>query len=60
MLARLLRADPELLRPIQHRSEAMQMDLMAIRVRAVLVEARTKLVNAARGLAKSVGERLPT
>ena len=59
MLARLLRADPELLRPIQHRSEAMQMDLMAVRVRAALVEVRTKLVNAARGLAKSVGERLP-
>jgi transposase len=58
-LARLVRVDPELLRPIQHRSEEMQMDLMAIRVRAALVEARTALVNSARGLAKSVGERLP-
>jgi len=58
-LARLARVDPELLRPIQHRSEAAQMDLMAIRVRAALVEVRTKLVNTARGLAKSVGERLP-
>ncbi len=58
-LARLVRVDPELLRPIQHRSEAAQMDLMAIRVRAVLVDVRTTLVNAARGLAKSVGERLP-
>jgi transposase len=58
-LARLARVDPELLRPIRHRSEAAQMDLMAIRVRAALVEARTKLVNTARGLAKSVGERLP-
>ena len=58
-LARLVRVDPELLRPIQHRSEEMQMDLMAIRVRAALVEARTQLVNSARGLAKSVGERLP-
>jgi transposase len=58
-LARLLRADPELLRPIQHRSEAAQLDLMAVRVRAALVEARTALVNSARGLAKSVGERLP-
>jgi transposase len=58
-LARLARVDPELLRPIQHRSEEAQMDLMAIRVRAGLVEARTKLVNTARGLAKSVGERLP-
>lgn len=58
-LARLVRADPELLRPIQHRSEAMQQDLLVIRVRAALVEARTALVNSARGLAKSVGERLP-
>jgi len=30
-----------------------------IRVRAALVEARSSLVNTARGLAKSVGERLP-
>ena len=44
MLARLLRADPELLRPIQHRSEAMQLDSMAVRVRAALVEVRIKLV----------------
>jgi transposase len=58
-LARLVRVDPELLRPIQHRSAEMQMDLMVIRVRAALVEARTALVNSARGLAKSVGERLP-
>jgi len=58
-LARLVRVDPELLRPIQHRSEEMQLDLMVIRVRAALVEARTQLVNSARGLAKSVGERLP-
>ena len=59
MLARLARVDPELLRPIQHRSEQAQVDLMAIRVRAALVEARTALVNTARGLSKAVGERLP-
>lgn len=58
-LARLARVDPRLLRPIQHRSEQAQADLMVIRVRAALVEARTGLVNTARGLAKSVGERLP-
>ncbi len=58
-LARLGRIDPQLLRPIRHRSEAAQQDLMVIRVRAALVDARTKLVNAARNLAKSVGERLP-
>jgi transposase len=32
---------------------------MTIRVRAALVEARTALVNSARGLAKAIGERLP-
>jgi transposase len=58
-LARLARADPQLLRPIQHRSEEAQTHLMVIRVRAALVEMRSSLVNTARGLAKSVGERLP-
>jgi transposase len=57
-LARLARVDPELLRPIRHRSEAAQGHLMVIRARAALVEARTGLVNAARGLVKSYGERL--
>jgi transposase len=59
-LARLARVDPQLLRPIRHRSEKGQADLMVIRVRAALVEARTDLVNAARGLAKAMGERLPS
>ena len=58
MLAKLARMDPELLRPIRHRSEEAQRDLMVIRVRAALIEARTGLVNAARGLAKATGERL--
>jgi transposase len=59
MLARLARADPKLLAPIRHRSEEAQADLNRIRVRAALVEARTSLVNAARGLSKAAGERLP-
>jgi transposase len=59
LLARLARADKELLRPIRHRSEQAQSDLMTIRIRAALVEARTKLVNAARGFTKALGERLP-
>lgn len=58
-LARLARVDPELLRPIRHRGEKAQLDLMKIRVRATLVEQRTAAVNALRGFAKSVGERLP-
>lgn len=59
-LARLARIDPGLLRPIQHRSEQGQLDLMTVRVRAGLVEARSKLVNTARGMTKSMGERLPS
>jgi transposase len=58
-LARLARVDPQLLRPIRHRGEKAQMHLMTIRVRAALVEARTALINAARGMAKAVGERMP-
>jgi transposase len=60
MLARLVRVDPRLLRPIRHRSEQAQEHLRVIRVRAALVEARTMLVNAARGLTKATGERLPS
>jgi len=58
-LARLARADPELLRPVRHRSEEAQQDLAKIRIRAALIEARTALVNAGRGMVKAFGERLP-
>ena len=58
MLARLARVDPKLLRPIRHRGEEAQLDLMVIRARAALVKTRTELVNAVRGFSKSVGERL--
>ncbi len=58
MLARLARLDPGLLSPVQHRSAEAQVHLTVIRARAALVGARTTLVNAARGLAKSYGERL--
>jgi len=57
-LARLARIDPELLSPVQHRSAEAQIHLTEIRARAGLVSARTALVNAARGLVKSYGERL--
>jgi len=57
-LARLARIDPELLTPVQHRSAQAQLHLAEIRARAGLVSARTALVNAARGLVKSYGERL--
>lgn len=51
-LARLGRADPQLLRPIQHRGEEAQKDL-------ALLRSRTKLIQCARGVAKSFGARLP-
>ena len=57
-LARLARIDPDLLGPVRHRSARAQIHLTVIRARAALVGARTALVNAARGLAKSYGERL--
>jgi transposase len=57
-LARLARIDPQLLSPVQHRSAKAQIHLTVIRARAGLVSARTALVNTARGLAKSYGERL--
>jgi transposase len=58
MLARLARVDAKLLRPIRHRGEEAQMDLMVIRSRAALVEARTSLINAVRGFTKATGDRL--
>jgi transposase len=58
-LARLARFDPELLGPVRHRSAQAQIHLTVIRARAELVSARTALVNAARGLVKSYGQRLP-
>jgi transposase len=57
-LVRLARIDHELLCPVRHRSAKAEADLTLIRARAGLVRARTALVNTARGLAKSYGERL--
>jgi len=57
-LARLARIDPGLLCPVRHRSAKAQIHLTVIRARAGLVSARTALVNTARGLTKSYGERL--
>jgi len=57
-LARLARIDPALLSPVRHRSAEAQAHMTRIRARAVLVGARTALVNAIRGLTKAYGERL--
>jgi transposase len=58
-LARLGRVDPESLHPIKHRSREVRQDLVLLRARAALVAARTELINATRGLVKSMGARLP-
>src|SRR5580698_626700 len=51
--------DPEILRPIAHRTVAQQETLTLIRARDVLVRLRTGAVNSVRGLAKTCGYRLP-
>ncbi|MHC4831018.1 MAG: IS110 family RNA-guided transposase [Planctomycetota bacterium] len=58
LLARLARADPKLLRPVQHRGEQAQLDLSLIRARDTLVRMRASLVNFARGTVKTAGARL--
>lgn len=57
-LARLARADVQLLAPIQHRSAAAQADLAVVKARQLLVETRTSLINSVRGMVKSFGERI--
>ena len=59
-LARLARIDKDLLHPIHHRGEKAQADLAMLRARDTLVQVRTKLINCARGMVKSVGGRLPS
>ena len=58
-LARLGRVDPQSLHPMQHRSPEVRQDLVMLRARDALVAARTELINATRGLVKSMGKRLP-
>ena len=43
------------LHPIRHRSREMRQDLVVLRAREALVAARTELINATRGLVKSMG-----
>jgi transposase len=58
-LARLGRIDPQSLHPMRHRSKEVRQDLLVLRARDALVAARTELINAMRGLVKSMGTRLP-
>src|ERR1039458_881151 len=57
-LARLARIDTQLLCRVKQRGAKAQADLTGIRARAGLVRSRTALINTARGLTKSYGERL--
>jgi transposase len=57
-LARLVRADPELLYPIRHRGVEAREALVLLRARDAVVGSRTKLINCVRGLVKSVGGRV--
>jgi transposase len=58
-LARLGRADRNLLYPVEHRTAEQQAELARIRARDGLVRSRALLVNTARSLAKGFGLRLP-
>src|SRR5215217_7829406 len=58
-LARLARADPELLYPIEHRGEESQTQLAVIHSRDALIRSRTLLINHVRGTVKSFGAKLP-
>jgi transposase len=58
-LARYARLDPNILRPISHRTVEQQQALTLIRARELLVRLRTAAVNAVRGLTKACGYRMP-
>ena len=58
MLAGKGRADPESLYPIEQRAKEVREGLSLIRFRKTLVEVRTKLINAIRGMVKSHGARV--
>src|SRR5438045_3029492 len=57
-LARLGRLDPQLLRPITHRSAEAQQDLAAVRARDALVRSSNILIKHVRGDWKSMGNRV--
>jgi transposase len=59
MLAKLVRADPELLSPIRHGSEERQLHRLAITLRDSLVRQRVNIISTVRFSLKSLGIRLP-
>ncbi len=58
-LACLAQLNPDLLAPIHHRSRETRAAIMMLGIRDGLVQARTQLINACRGMVKPFGEKLP-
>jgi len=58
-LARLVRVDPKLLSPVEHRSEAAQRIVALLRSRDAMVKTRSRLITHVRCAVKSVGWRVP-
>ena len=58
VLARAGQGMPELLCPVEHRSEKIHADLSLMRTRELLVQQRTRLVQRVRGLVKASGHKL--
>lgn len=59
LLARLVRSDPSLLSPVEHRSAMAHVGLAMLKARDVSVRSRTAHVNLIRGLAKAMEIGLP-
>lgn len=59
MLAKLVRVDRDLLKPIQHSSEETQRDFISIKLRTNLVRQRVNIISCVRFTLKSLGVRLP-
>lgn len=58
LIARLIRFDDlALVRTVDHRNDELQIVYASLKLRDNLVSARTQLINAARGIVKSFGER---
>ena len=60
MLGMVCRFDPKLLWPLRHRSSQAHADLARVKSRDILVHSRTQLINHARAMVKTAGERLPS
>ena len=58
ILARAGQGLPELLNPVEHRSESVHADLSLMRTREMLVDQRTQIVCRIRGLAKASGHKI--